>query len=69
MSASFNTERATGVTGYHSGSAIGAKEPVAHPCNCRHECPYGYGKSFCFPCYKNIMEEHRRKKNAAVQGV
>ena len=36
-------------------SAIGAKEPVAHPKNCCHECPYGYDRAFCFPCYAKIM--------------
>ncbi len=40
-------------------SSIGQKEPVAHPQNCCHECPYGYDRSFCFPCYAKIMAEHR----------
>lgn len=69
MSANYNSAGATGVTGKPSGSAVGAREPLAHPVNCDHECPYGDGRSFCFPCYKNIMEDHRQKKNAASQGA
>lgn len=69
MSAKYNAARTTGVTGSYCGSSVGAKEPVAHPCNCSKECPYGYGRSFCFPCYKNIMEDHRQKRNATVQGA
>lgn len=48
-------------------SVIGQKEPVAHPQNCRTECPYGYGKSFCFPCMAKIMNEHNAAKKAKVQ--
>jgi len=45
-------------------SVIGKKEPLAHPQNCRTECPYGYGRSFCFPCMAKIMTEHNAiKKN------
>ena len=48
-------------------SAIGAKEPVAHPKNCCHECPYGYDRAFCFPCHAKILAEHKeRKKPVAV---
>ena len=34
------------------------------PCNCKHPCPYGNGRSYCWPCYKNIMAEHREKRAA-----
>ena len=44
-------------------SVIGKKEPLAHPQNCRTECPYGYGRSFCFPCMAKIMAEHNAAKN------
>lgn len=43
-------------------SVIGKKEPLAHPQNCRTECPYGYGRSFCFPCMAKIMTEHNATK-------
>lgn len=43
-------------------SAINAKEPIAHPKNCRTECPYGYDRAFCFPCMAKIMNEHRAAK-------
>lgn len=43
-------------------SVIGKKEPLAHPQNCRTECPYGYGRSFCFPCMAKIMAEHNAPK-------
>ena len=43
-------------------SAINAKEPIAHPKNCRTECSYGYDRAFCFPCMAKIMNEHRAAK-------
>ena len=43
-------------------SAIGKEEPAADPKNCRNKCPYGHGRSFCFPCYAKIMAEHREAK-------
>lgn len=43
-------------------STINAKEPIAHPKNCRTECPYGYDRAFCFPCMAKIMNEHRAAK-------
>lgn len=43
-------------------SVIGKKEPLAHPQNCRTECPYGYGRNFCFPCMAKIMAEHNATK-------
>ena len=43
-------------------SVIGKKEPLAHPQNCRTECPYGYGRSFCFPCTAKIMAKHNAPK-------
>lgn len=36
------------------------------PCNCKHPCAYGNGRTFCFPCYQNIVAEHREKKRAAT---
>lgn len=68
MLASFNAARATGALGAYCSPTIGARMPIDHPSNCKHECPYGYGRSFCFPCYKKIMEDHRKKKNEAEQG-
>ena len=47
-------------------SILGKKEPVAHPCNCKTECPYGYGRSFCFPCMAKIMSERNASKKAAA---
>lgn len=43
------------------------RERIPHPCNCKTECPYGYGKAFCFPCMAKIMSEHNaaRKHSAA----
>lgn len=35
---------------------------ISHPQNCRTECPYGYGRSFCFPCMAKIMSEHAAQK-------
>lgn len=42
-------------------SGITEKEPLAHPRNCKTECPYGYGRAFCFPCYAKIMSEYKTK--------
>ena len=50
MSVEFNKAKTTGVTGSYNGSVIGKKEPLPHPVNCQNECPYGYGRAFCFPC-------------------
>ena len=38
---------------------------VNHPENCKHECPYGFDRAFCWPCMKKIMEEH----NATRRGT
>ncbi|MCR5461062.1 MAG: hypothetical protein K6F51_14405 [Acetatifactor sp.] len=48
-------------------SIITNSETLPHPCNCKTECPYGYGKAFCFPCMAKIMSEHNaaRKHSAA----
>jgi hypothetical protein len=45
-----------------SYSGIGGRPPISHPQNCSHECPYGHDKSFCFPCYKKLVEDMRKKK-------
>ncbi len=60
-----NTEliKATAFTRPYT-SAIGQKEPVSHPENCRHECPYGYDRSFCFPCYAKIMAGNKERRVA-----
>ncbi len=52
-------DRTSGITKTVTRSAIGQKEPIAHPKNCSHECPYGYGRAFCWPCMAKIMNEHR----------
>ena len=62
MSAQYNVMKSTGVTGAHYSSVIGQKEPLAHPQNCKTECPYGYGRAFCFPCLAKIMSEHNAAK-------
>lgn len=45
-----------------SYSGIGGRPPISHPQNCSHECPYGHDKSFCFPCYKKLVEDMRKKR-------
>ena len=47
MSAQYNEMKTTGVTGAKYSSVIGKKEPLAHPCNCKTECPYGFGRAYC----------------------
>jgi len=41
--------------GNSGGTVIGRAEPIAHPQNCKQECPYGYNRPFCFPCMKKIV--------------
>jgi len=50
-------------------SALGKKEPLAHPKNCKTECPYGYGRAYCFPCFAKIMAGHRTTKEVTMQGA
>lgn len=59
MSSQINVMRETRVIETTYVSAIGQKEPIAHPCNCKTECPYGYDRTYCFPCYARLMKEHR----------
>ena len=59
MSDRYGWEVPVSTKGVPIRSAIGAKEPVAHPKNCRTECPYGYDKAFCFPCMAKLMREYR----------
>ena len=54
MSAAHNRENTTGVNGTRYG--IGNRPPISHPQNCSQECPYGHDRSFCFPCYKKLVE-------------
>lgn len=58
MSRAYNT-RVCMNNGVKSG---GYRPPLAEPENCKNHCPYGYGKSFCFPCMAKIMAEHRAAK-------
>ena len=51
-----------------SYSGIGGRPPISHPQNCSHECPYGHDKSFCFPCYKKLVEDMRKKKETGKAG-
>ena len=69
MSAAYNVMKTTGVTGTNYSSVMGKKAPNAHPCNCKHECPYGKDRAFCFPCMKNIVEEHRAARKPVVKEV
>ena len=62
MSAQYNVAKTTGVFGGYQSSAIGAREQINHPKNCNEECPYGYDRAFCFPCYKKLMSEMPLKK-------
>ena len=61
MSVQYNIMKTTGVTGTNYTCMIGKKEPLAHPKNCKHECPYGYDRTFCFPCYAKIMAGHKER--------
>lgn len=47
----------------------GTRDPIPvnniRPHNCKNPCPYGYGRTFCFPCMSKIMAEHRTVRKAA----
>lgn len=61
MSREYNVKQVrTGRVAASGVEAIGSQ--VAHPQNCNTECPYGYGRSFCFPCMAKIMSEHAALK-------
>ena len=53
--------------GNSGGTVIGRAEPIAHPQNCKQECPYGYNRPFCFPCMKKIVAEQKAAKNKAKE--
>ena len=59
------------IAGYGNSytSVLGKPIPNAHPSNCKHECPDGKDRAFCFPCYAKIMSEHRAARKAATEGV
>lgn len=60
MSAKFNAKNTPKVS---CKSAIDQKEPVARPKNCnRTDCPYGRGRTFCFPCMALILKDHKAAK-------
>lgn len=61
MSAKENSKNREKETVFERGKGL----TIDHPKNCAHECPYGYDRAFCFPCYKKIMEEHNAKRKAA----
>jgi hypothetical protein len=60
MSAAHNIENTTGVNGTRYG--IGNRAPINHPQNCSQECPYGHDRPFCFPCYKKLVGDKKRKR-------
>ena len=48
---------------------VGTTDPIPtaglKPHNCKTSCPYGTGRTFCFPCMAMIMNEHRINRKAA----
>lgn len=66
MSRELNTN---GTMSQNFSSAIGKKEPLVHPQNCKKECPYGHGRAFCFPCMAKIMGESNICKKSDPLGA
>ncbi|MBP5607919.1 MAG: hypothetical protein J6X66_06590 [Lachnospiraceae bacterium] len=62
MTLEYSVRKATKVMMLNDVCMIGRKPPVAHPQNCRNECPYGHDRAYCFPCMKMIMEERRKAR-------
>lgn len=48
---------------FGSGDIDAVPHTVAEGCpmpvNCKKPCCYGRGKSFCFPCYQELMKTRR----------
>ena len=61
MSREYNVKQVrSGQVAANGAAAVGSQ--IAHPQNGKAECPYGYGRAFCFPCYAKIMKEHSEQK-------
>ena len=43
-----------------------SSEPTPSPCNCSEPCCYGRGKSYFWPCMKNIVGGFRENKMRAT---
>lgn len=46
--------------------SVASKLDPVKPCNCKHPCPYGNGRTFCFPCYKNLVAASRENSAATA---
>lgn len=62
MSKAYNVRQ--GMIGNGYVGCVGLKEPIAHPVNCKNECPYGYNRAFCFPCMLKIERECKTVRKA-----
>ena len=62
-------DRRTGKAKNYGSSSLGHRGGLEHPKNCKCECPYGYGRAFCWPCMKKIVSEHNAAKKSAPKEV
>ncbi|MBQ6409413.1 MAG: hypothetical protein IJJ64_15435 [Butyrivibrio sp.] len=64
MSKAYNKEKYSGGKRF-----VGTMDPIPtaglKPHNCKTPCPYGNGKTFCFPCMAKIVNEHRKNRKVA----
>ncbi len=64
MSKAYNRDKSSGGKSFQ-----GTRDPIPvsglRPHNCKTPCPYGTGRTFCFPCMGKIMDEHRNLRKAA----
>lgn len=37
-------------------------EQVPSPVNCKHPCPYGKGRAFCFPCMERLVATMKKNE-------
>ena len=60
MSREYNVKQvSTGQIVATGVASVGSQ--IAHPQNCKTECPYGRNRAFCFPCMAKILSEQKKR--------
>ena len=60
MSREYNVKQVR--TGQVAASGVASSiSQIAHPVNCKTECPYGRDRAFCFPCMAKILCEQKKR--------
>ena len=60
MSREYNVKQvSTGQIVATGVASVGSQ--IAHPQNCKTECPYGRNRAFCFPCMLRFLVNRRKE--------